>query len=323
MLGGLAIYISIAAFSLTACFLGQHAHWISVGMPVVVSAGLCCAVGLWDDRFGMQAKMKFLLTVAAVLPAAIACAPASLYAFRCEFELGLLAVPMTAIWLVVCTHIVNLLDGLDGLAAMLGVAAMSCVAMVGLIIGDVVSAVLAMLVMVSIAGFLVHNWPPAKVYLGDAGSLTIGLLCGALSVSVFHVEGAARIIPSIGLLAIPVIDAAFAITRRFLEGRSIACADREHIHHCMLSYSTSKTSALLTISALSLFIAVASVTSFFTSRDVIVVVVVFIVFFWLAASGRFGRREIGLAAERFRNREIKHEQPWLANGNGKAARDAA
>lgn len=319
LLGGLAIYIPFAAFFAAACFLGQQSIWVSTGMPIVVSAGLCCAIGLWDDRFGMQAKTKFLLTGVAVLPAAFACAPLSIHAFQCEFELGMLAVPLTAAWLIVCTHVVNLLDGLDGLAAMLGVAAMTCVALVGLAIGDSANTLLALLVVVSIAGFLVYNWPPAKIYLGDAGSLTIGLLCGALSVSVFQVSGTTHVVSTIGLLAIPVIDAMFAITRRGLEGRNIACADSGHIHHCLLSRGNSKTKTLLTICGLSLCIAFAAVVSFFSGRDFVVAIVAFTVFLWLAASGRFGRHELGLIWQLFRRRIPQGRRPWAVSGSGEVA----
>lgn len=319
LLGGVAIYIPLAAFFAVTCFLGHPSIGMHTEMPIVFSAGLCCAIGLWDDRFGMQAKTKFLLTGVAVLPAAFACAPLSIHAFQCEFELGMLAVPLTAAWLIICTHVVNLLDGLDGLAAMLGVAAMMCVALVGLAVGDSTNTLLALLIVVSIAGFLVHNWPPAKIYLGDAGSLTIGLLCGALSVSVFQVGGSTHVVSTIGLLAIPVIDTMFAITRRCLEGRSIACADSGHIHHCLLSQGNSKTKTLLTICSLSLCIAIAAVLSFFSGRDFIAAVVAFIVLIWLAASGRFGRHELGLVWELFRNRMPRIQHPWTVSGNNKVA----
>lgn len=319
LLGGLAIYIPFAAFFVVACILRQQSTWITNGMPIVVSAGLCCAIGLWDDRFGMQAKTKFLLTVVAVLPAAMGCAPLSVRAFQFEFELGMLAVPLTATWLIICTHVVNLLDGLDGLASTLGVSTMACIAVVGFAIGDSTLTLLAILAVVSISGFLVYNWPPAKIYLGDAGSLTIGLLCGALSASIFQVGGTTHIVSTIGLLAIPVIDAIFAITRRGLEGRSIACADRGHIHHCFLSQGNSKTETLLTIGALSLCIAFASVLGFFCHRDFIVATVVLAAFLWLAVSGRFGRHEIGLIWQLVRKRIPRSRRPWAVRGNGEVA----
>ena len=164
---------------------------------------------------------------------------------------GPLAIPFTVFWLVACVNIVNLLDGHDGLASTIGLIAVGTMAVLSGMIGGVELAVLCLIAGGAIAGFLIHNWPPAKIFLGDAGSMTIGFLIGALSMeSSLKSAATFTLITPLAVLCVPMFDTVMAIVRRKLSGRSIGAADRGHIHHRLQDSGFSRLQTLLVISGL-------------------------------------------------------------------------
>jgi len=149
--------------------------------------------------------------------------------------LGWLAAPVTVLWLLVVTNAVNVIDGLDGLAA--GVVSIAALTLFGIALrfDETPIVVLSLILASATLGFLPLNWPPARVFLGDTGSLTLGFLLGATSL-LENRKGtvAVTLLLPIVLLAVPLLDAALAFGRRVRQGRHPFQRDTEHLHHRLL-----------------------------------------------------------------------------------------
>ena len=247
LLGGAAVVLTVVLGAALLSF-GPLAGWPALG-PMLLSLVGICGLGLWDDRFGMRPRTKLLGIAVASVPYALVAPPvAEVAVFHWVVPLGWLSLPFALFWLVCCANIVNLIDGLDGLATGVGLAAAATLALLAGHRGDPGSLWIAALLTGSLTGFLIHNWPPARIFLGDAGSLSIGFLVGALALETAQkrTAGFALVVPMV-LLAIPVFDTAMAIVRRKLGGGSISEADHRHLHHRLQARGLTREQSLVTI----------------------------------------------------------------------------
>jgi UDP-GlcNAc:undecaprenyl-phosphate GlcNAc-1-phosphate transferase len=249
-LGGVAV-VAAAALALAivpALLPGPRdpETWV-VMQPFIVGGLLIFLVGLVDDVRGLGPAPKLLVEV---LAAAIMMA-AGLLIERVTilgqtWMLGWLAYPVTAAWLVGVTNAFNLIDGVDGLAP--GIAALAGAACGAILIvrGHPAEAMLLAAFVGAMLGFLVYNFDPATIFLGDSGSLVAGFLLAATAIAGWQ-KGATALASAVPLLifALPIADAASTLVRRALarpdRGRSLTAIvrqvvepDREHIHHRLL-----------------------------------------------------------------------------------------
>ena len=256
LLGGAAVYFSFAAGLIALWFsdanFAHDPNSRNFLFGMTFSSGLFCCLGLYDDRWPLRARYKFLLQIVATIPFIVfGTSIAKLHLLGMELNLGVLAIPFTIFWIVSCVNVVNLIDGMDGLAGTIGLIAAATLGFLSLSLGQGSLAAISFLFAASLVGFLFHNWPPARIFLGDAGSLTIGFVIGALSTggALKTATGFVLIFPTV-LLAIPIADTALAIVRRKLMGQGIGDGDRGHIHHRLQERGLSKVSSLLVISGL-------------------------------------------------------------------------
>lgn len=274
LMGGVAVYLAlVGAVGLTQWLAPAWAAadpqllrrtWVLTG-----TAGLFCVVGLCDDVWGMRAGTKLLLQILASLPFVFfGHSIEAVHLPGVAVELGLFGAAFTVFWLVACVNIINLVDGLDGLAGTVALIIFLATAAICHMQGKPGIAALALLVAASVLGFLVHNWPPAKIFLGDSGSLTLGFLVGALAIesSMKTATSFALAIPLV-LVSVPVFDTFMAIVRRKLTGRGIGEADRGHIHHCLQDRGLSRKQSLLAISGLCVATAVLTVFAAWTNNE--------------------------------------------------------
>jgi UDP-GlcNAc:undecaprenyl-phosphate/decaprenyl-phosphate GlcNAc-1-phosphate transferase len=156
-------------------------------------------------------------------------------------QLGLIAYPLTLLWLLGMQNTINLLDGVDGLAAGVVAVVATILAVAAISRNDQQTLILAAALAGSCLGFLVFNFHPAKIFMGDSGSHFLGLALALLSiVGVAKIAvGFALLVPIIAL-AVPIADTAWAIIRRRRAGLSIAHADSRHIHHQLLDFGLSQ-----------------------------------------------------------------------------------
>jgi UDP-GlcNAc:undecaprenyl-phosphate/decaprenyl-phosphate GlcNAc-1-phosphate transferase len=236
-LGGIPI---ILAF-LTAVWLFQGLDREGLGttrlIGLTAASFLVTGLGVYDDLCGLSAWGK-------LVGQALAGIVLFLGGFRVieltnPFEqaipLGWLAAPATILWLLVVTNAINVIDGLDGLAAGVVIIGTATLVLVAWRFDETLILVLALLLGSATVGFLPLNWPPARVFLGDTGSLALGFTIGAISL-LENRKGtiAVTLLLPIVLLAIPLLDATLALGRRVRRGRHPFQRDTEHLHHRLL-----------------------------------------------------------------------------------------
>ncbi len=258
-LGGIAIYIGfMIAFAVVAVGFRAKAE---VGMMtkmagVLLGALIIVITGYFDDIKPLSAKKKFLIQVVAAVivmgfGVRIEFLTNPLYLFlggHPAINLGILSYPLTLVWIVGVTNAINLIDGLDGLAA--GVSTISSITLfaVAMFNEQLAMAILALALAGATIGFLPRNFNPAKIFMGDSGSLFLGYMLSVISImGVLKSAAALSILVPVFAMGIPIFDTFFAMLRRILSGRSIAEADKGHLHHRLLDAGLSQKQAVLTL----------------------------------------------------------------------------
>lgn len=254
--GGVAVYLAM----LCGLFVARLGSF-GVGEPldelavaVAVAAGIVCLVGCLDDSLRLRARTKLLLQLVSVLPVvALGYYVKTITAFGCTVDLGWMGVFLTVVWLLGCINAVNLLDGMDGLASIVGLSTAAMMGVLAAYMGNDYAAVIAIALAGALAGFLVHNLPPASIFLGDSGSMVIGLVVGILGVqSTLKTSATLSITAPLVVMTFPMFDTVLAIVRRKLTGRRFDVADRQHIHHRLLDRGMNSWAVLAIIGALCL-----------------------------------------------------------------------
>ena len=257
-IGGLGIYIAFMAAMGAYLLTAEVPQEVGQGLTGLLLGGsLIVALGLADDYFNLPAKAKLLGQIGC---AAVAMA----YGVRIDFIsdpfgdvlylYDYVAIPGTLFWLVGLTNTVNLIDGLDGLAAGVATIAAVTIFLVALQQNFLLVAVVTAALAGAAFGFLYYNFNPARIFMGDTGSMFLGFMLSGISV-IGAVKSAATIALIVPILALglPILDTTFAIVRRKLAGVPIMKPDKGHLHHRLLSLGFTQRQAVLlmyTISAL-------------------------------------------------------------------------
>ena len=255
-LGGLAIYIAFMAGTVASLEMTWDIIGILLGGTVIV------AIGILDDKYQLPAKVKLLGQIAA------ACVLV-LFDIRIEwinnpfggyYYLDLLSIPLTIFWVISFTNVVNLIDGLDGLAAGVSAIASVTVILVSVQMGYYHVAVMTAALAGGIVGFIRYNFNPATIFMGDTGSMFIGYMLAAISVygAVKTAATVALIVPAIAL-GLPIMDTAFAIMRRYSNGKPIFQPDKGHLHHRLLAMGMNQKQAVLLMYAITAALGIAAV----------------------------------------------------------------
>ena len=207
---------------------------LSTARSLVPAALLVFSVGLADDIFGLKPLQKLLgQVVASILAVMGGIRIVGIDGFM--FNPWIAAIG-TVIWLIGCTNAVNLIDGVDGLASGIALLGTTTAGIAGLLNGDIGLALVTIPLAFALLGFLRYNLAPASIFLGDCGSLTVGFLLGCYGV--LWSEKSATLLgmtAPLMALAVPLLDTALAIVRRYLRRQPIFGADRAHIHHRLLA----------------------------------------------------------------------------------------
>ncbi len=267
----IAIFVSVPM--LTEYF-NSRPHIYMLYQPVsklygVLAGGvLIYILGVVDDLKDLPAKVKFLGQIG------VACV-AFAFGIRIEFVTnhfgtffgdthsyfpGVVCFLITVIWIVGITNTVNLIDGLDGLAAGVSAIASLCIAYTAYIHGSYIAALAMLAVAGSACGFLKYNFHPAKIFMGDSGSLFLGYMLATLTI-IGPTKGAtvfAMIIPVI-VLGLPIFDTGFAIFRRIVNHRPIMEADKGHLHHRLMAAGFGQRRTVMMLYGISGMMGVASV----------------------------------------------------------------
>jgi UDP-GlcNAc:undecaprenyl-phosphate GlcNAc-1-phosphate transferase len=319
-LGGVAIFFTFLIISLmywTGTKFGIiHApHSFSLLAILIPASGLF-VVGLIDDLRGLSATLKL---------AAQVIGGAALYfsGFRLACLHGLtdnrfvgsvFCFALTVGCVVLICNAINLIDGLDGLAAGAALFSMVTLFTFAMVNGRHGSALAVTILAGANLGFLVFNFNPASIFLGDSGSLFIGFMLSGLvmSESGQQSDRLHSILVPIISLALPLTDLTLTIVRRYLSGHSLFGADREHIHHKLLELGLSQRQVIAILYGVSALFAVMSLTFIYPSRLVAVPVVAIMVLFLFFAVRRLNYHEFG-ELERFALRLRQQKQVAASN----------
>lgn len=285
-------------------------------LAFLLAMGGIVLLGAVDDRVGLRGRHKLLgqVVIAGVLMAG-GLLIHRVGLFGRDIELGLLTVPVTLFWLVGATNAVNLLDGIDGLATTLGIILSLAIATMAAMTGHPAVAFVALVFAGSLVGFLRFNFPPASIFLGDAGSMLIGLMVAAMSVRAsLKGPGSVLLAAPIAMLAIPILDSTVAILRRKLTGRSIYTTDRGHLHHQLLDRLGSNHAVLVCVAICCVLTSAMGLLSAALKNDLIALVSCLALVIVFITTGLFGRGEFLLLAGRLRNLGLSLVHPIPANG---------
>ncbi len=254
-IGGVALFLSavvpIASVALLNNDIGEafRTSWLQI-LAILASATLIFLIGLVDDLRGLPARVKFSVELVTAVFLCLVGVRISQIEVTTQWllPLGAGGYLLTVLWMVGVTNAVNLSDGLDGLAA--GVCAVACgvIAIFAIHSGNVVMAVFLLAMLGSLCGFLVFNFNPAKIFMGDCGSLFLGFTIAAASVMCVTKSAAivGLALPAL-TLGIPIFDTLFSMLRRFLERRSLFAPDRSHFHHRLLDLGLQQRHAVIIV----------------------------------------------------------------------------
>lgn len=273
-LGGIAIVVAffVPVTGLLVVDAGMTQQLTRLGNQLVglyVGGLLIVAIGLYDDLKGANARQKFLVQVlVAILMYA--------FGFRIDIisspfggtlELGALAGPITVLWFVGVMNAVNLIDGLDGLAGGIGFISVSTLLILSVLNQNPLAVLLCAGLAGALGGFLIYNFNPARIFMGDTGSLFLGFILAALSIST-STKGSTTVAVAIPLLvlALPILDTTMAIGRRIRKRRPIFSADQDHIHHKLLRAGFSHRGAVLALYGVTLTLAATAIFIRFLSN---------------------------------------------------------
>jgi len=270
-LGGIGIasafLATIVVMKLFQASLAEEFNSIYRIWPILASGVVMFSIGLLDDLLDLRARIKFIIEALITI---------FLMAWGFRFKvimvpwgdgalnLGLLSYPITFFWIVGITNAMNLIDGLDGLAGGIAFIASMTFGIFFWAQGSIMSAELCFAVAGSVAGFLIFNLPPAKIFMGDSGSLFLGF-CMAILPLLGQGETKAEIgiITASTILAIPIFDTLAAMYRRRKAHISFFTPDKAHLHHILLDRIKSPSLTLLVIYAINMLLASAALTTLF------------------------------------------------------------
>jgi UDP-GlcNAc:undecaprenyl-phosphate GlcNAc-1-phosphate transferase len=303
--GGLAVLLTtglvlVGVVTLTGSWrnaLGDR--WLTY-VGLAAAAGVIGLVGVIDDYRKLSGRHKLagqVLAVAVVMACGVDVS--SIRLFDWTIPLGILAVPFTAFWLLGAINSLNLIDGMDGLLGSLGFIICGSIAVMAHWNQQVQAAFVATAMAGALLGFLFFNFPPASIFLGDCGSMLIGLVVGVLAIE-SSLKGPATVALAIpaAMMVIPIFDTSAAIIRRKLTGRSIYTTDRGHLHHCLQRRGLSNRKVIMLVGGLSLFASFGAYLSLARKTEVYAVLCGAVVVGLLVVFRLFGHAEFLLLKER-------------------------
>ncbi len=293
-IGGIGIYIAFMAGMLVVMSMNVLTEEVSHELIGLLFGGsLIVLLGIIDDYKNLPAKVKLVGQIIAATVLVV------VFDVRIDFItdpfgdylfLEFMAIPATIFWIVGLTNTVNLIDGLDGLAA--GVSTIACITifLVALQQDIMLVAVLTAALAGAAMGFLYYNFNPARIFMGDSGSMFLGYMLAGISI-IGAVKCAATIALIVPILALglPILDTAFAIVRRYRGGVPIFKPDKGHLHHRLLDLGFTQRQAVLLMYVISALLGLSAVALTEVSPQFAILIVGLVV-----AAVLFGAKKIGI-----------------------------
>ena len=293
-IGGIGIYAAfMASIFVQLIFADVTPEFMTSLIGLMIGGTIIVAIGIIDDYCDLPAKVKLLGQIFAVAVLVIGFdvrIDVITDPFGDYIYLEFLAIPATIFWVVGLTNTVNLIDGLDGLAAGVSSIAAVTIFLVAMEEGIPFVAMVTAALAGAAVGFLYYNFNPARIFMGDTGSMFLGFMLAGISV-VGAVKSAATIALIVPILALglPILDTTFAIVRRARNHRPIFKPDKGHLHHRLLAHGFTQKQAVLLMYVVSALFGLCAIalTAVSTQAAALIILIV-------AAAVLVGARKLGI-----------------------------
>lgn len=279
-LGAVGIFL---AFLIGYMLFGEQSIRMN---SILIGSFIMILTGVIDDIAPIKARNKLIghIIAASIIVFYGGILLDKISAFGYTINFGWFAYPLTILFIIACSNIINLIDGLDGLSSGICCIFYMTIAVIGFFQGRYGSLVmvLTLIMLGSTLGFLLHNFNPAKIFAGDCATF-MGYIIAIITLLEFKGPALISFFVPISILSIPILDTLFAIIRRLLRGQPPFKADKEHIHHQLLGMNFSQRTTVLIIYGINLLFAAASI--FYTLKDPIkgqiIYIIIFLLVIWL------------------------------------------
>jgi len=315
LLGGLGIALPLAALGVAGAVVGllvirnwrwvwlHHREWFNFLMSLAqfreecfvlaIGGAAIATLGLVDDTWGMRARYKLLGQIVVAV-----------FIYMSGYSLTVVTIPLlgvvnlggtigpllTIFWIVGVINAFNLIDGIDGLASGIALVGASGLVVLGLIQDNVFVACAGAALSGTLLAFLMYNFPPARIFLGDTGSMFLGFFLAVMSlIGARKAETAAIIVAPVLVLGLPIFETLISILRRYVSGQPIFVGDSLHTHHRLLLKGYSQPRVVLTLCGAAFFLAAAALLSASIPEDsswigisYVLYVAILVCIFWLA-----------------------------------------
>lgn len=308
-LGGLGIFIGFLFGYMLFGVQSIQMNSILIGSFIIIIYGII------DDIKTLPAKYEllgqFLAACTIVFYGQILLT--NITAFGYEIEFGIFAYPITLFFILGCTNVIRLIDGVDGLSSGISSIFYLTIGIIAFFQGRVetLEITLTFIMLGATAGFLVHNFYPAKLFAGEAGSAFMGFTTAIISLLGFKGTLLTSVLVPIMILAVPILDTLFAILRRMLKGKPIFEADKEHLHHQFLKKNFSQRRTVIIIYAIDILFSIASI--FYILKDpsfgIVIYIALLIIVLWLVLHTSIISEKVENKVKKFEEEHIipKHE----------------
>ena len=280
-IGGIGISLGTLLPIFLLCFFFTTGVGIRTesNMILYFGGGLAISLlGLFDDIKGINAKIKMLFQIViAVMATMHGALIQSLPMPWGRLELGIFGYVLTVFWIIGIINAFNLIDGMDGLSSGITLFSSLTLAMLAIANGYLPTALVALALAGAVTGFLIYNFNPARIFMGDSGSMFIGYILAILSLrNQSKAHAVVSIMVPIIAMGLPILDTTLAFMRRIMRHQSIFAADKQHIHHFILSLGFNQRKTVLILYSISiLFTILAMVMIFNKNIDTFLIVLIF------------------------------------------------
>ena len=255
-------------------------------ISVLISSFIIVFTGFIDDVKPIKARWKFLMqTIAAgvvVLYGNMFFSDITIFGYIFSFPTWINMI-LTIFFIVAVINAINLIDGLDGLCSGICSIYFVTIAIIGFVLNRFggLDVVLSLIMLGATLGFLIHNFPPAKIFMGDTGSNFLGFIISIIALIGYKAATVTSILIPIILLFIPIMDTLFAIIRRTIKHETIGTPDKEHLHHQLLKMTSSPTMTVLLIYFINAIFSAISILFVLKDTKIAITIYIIMMFFFL------------------------------------------
>ncbi|MGI6329416.1 MAG: glycosyltransferase family 4 protein [Bacilli bacterium] len=279
-LGGLAIFMGFLLGYMLFARQTVEMNSILIGSFIIILTGIL------DDIKPLQARYKFFFQIIAAIVITFygGILLDNINAFGYSLNFGLFSSFITILFIVGMINSINLIDGLDGLAAGVSSIFFLTIGIIAFMLNKLngLDIMLSFIMLGSTLGFLVHNFHPAKIFMGDTGSMFLGFIISVIAlIGLKKVTLTSFLIPLL-IMAVPILDTLFAIIRRVINKKGISTSDKQHLHHQLLEMNFSCRATVLIIYYINALFAIATIIYFLKDRQIgtYIYITLLIIVFW-------------------------------------------